>query len=323
VTINTLFQPEKPSKILHFQAAFFQTVTPKKKPRDRSKLKERIDHWLNIISKIEEGRYIIQFSQENKIQIAVAKEKGIYGYFSPSKNMTVISSTLKDGDAIGTLFHETRHAIQCKSGFWCDAALSPRDNILMSCAMEADAEAFCVMASYKLKLAGYPEAFEAHKKSPYGDISNRFEKMVTENPASLEDGSAMRAAYDRWFKNPNRVISYAANALKMVHASLIGFSRQYNQKGFMPLTHEIMEGIGELPNGTNYQKAEGRDLVADTYKKLHHPELLEFLEILERGIGMPTTVSNDNKPGKEPKSDKDMRDQLRNIIKTYSPGMMR
>ncbi len=328
MTINTLFQTdpadESPDKLSIFQDAFHNTTSHKKngKTRDRSKSTALVKTWKKILAKTEEGRYILKFAKENNIKIAVDQKTKLYGYYSPGKNLTVINGKSAEGEAVGTLLHEMRHAVQHKNGFWCSGELSPRDNILMSCGQEADAESFCVMASWKLKMAGYPQAFEEHKKSGYGDISRRFEKMVTENPGALEDGSAMRAAYDQWFKKPGRVITYAAGTLEMVTGCLLGFKRA-RQKGFIPLTHDKMKDIGVLPNGSNYQAADNRNLVADEYRRIPHPDLVELLEIVELGIGITPPPSNDNKPAPESTANGDIREQLRQIRMAYEPSVRR
>jgi len=276
----------------------FRKKSPNARTRDRSKDVQKIEQWKQILSKSPTGKFLLEFAEKAGVQIAAENKMEHLGYYSPQANAVVLNLSRPEGEIIGTLAHELRHAWQYENSFWSSKEMSPRDNVLMLHAQEADAEAVGVLVCWELKQAGHPSAFEAHKKSGYGDISTLFEQKALAKPESVADGSAMRDAYDQWFHSQNRTVPYAVRTVEMILGGILSFARQC-KKGFTALTHDFLTGMGELPGGTNYQKnAPARDLASKTYTSVLTPDLEEMMGIIDRGIGLEPPPANDN--GKDP-----------------------
>ena len=100
--------------------------------------------------------------------------------------------------------HELQHLRQTQAGLrssFQGKLRTPEEAIRYERVMEADAEATATEVAYKLKVAGQPESWEALQRgfTMGSEISTAYEKMAMEDPASVADGRAKRAAFDTWF----------------------------------------------------------------------------------------------------------------------------
>ena len=270
-------------------------------PQPEPQPAERIDSWKQILSRSKTGKAMLDEALARGIEIKTDGTIQPLGYYSPSEKIIVVNPKRTDGEIIATLAHELRHAWQDNRGFFPSPAMSPRDLVLMLHAMEADAETGGVKVSHELKQAGYPDALNGHLGTGYGDISAKYVEMVEKNPASADDGTATRAAYDQWFEKSWRRNGYAQQAISIIVNNIKIFATVLLTTGFTALTGDYLEGMGAQPDGSNYLKAtkdKGEPIVGDHYRKGLAPQLEEMLVAIDDALA---SLLKPRKPDADPK----------------------
>lgn len=254
-------------------------------PMDKQEAVNAINNYLKILSKSEAGRALVKMAEEMDIRFAVDTQAGVYGYYSPTENLVAVNPKVDEGRVVATLAHELRHAWQFKQGFHTKIEHSPRDNIWMMRAMEADAEANSLRVCAELAEAGYPEALQSHVQSEYGDEAMAFMHQVQQDPESLKNGKAQRAAFDQWFAKNWRRNAYDKHSADYLEHFLFAIDHTKKTKGFTPMTAKWLEGLGEQPDGKNYLKGKGAMLLDDDfYKEGVTRDIEERLEHIERRL---------------------------------------
>jgi hypothetical protein len=175
-----------------------------------------------------------------------------------------------EAQLVATLAHELRHAWQDARGFLERLHRSPEDIVWMTRLVEADAEANAVQICWELKEAGYPDAFEAHKKTGYADESLvAYEQTAQADPASVSNGLAMREAFDQWFARPWRRDAYDKGTVEWLEFILTHYRAGVKDK-FTSIRMSNLEKLGDTPDGTvNYitaHKAQFHALDAQYYR---------------------------------------------------------
>jgi hypothetical protein len=181
----------------------------------------RIAGILDRLSKVPEGREIVDFLTTHDVKIELQDDPvnwaastltitgirdGVYSYKDP---LIILKKDLSDDNMLQALVHESQHLRQHLSGIGNpDHILTKEQYILFYRASEADAQAACTLVAWKLKQQGDEGPWKEAGRVGYKDICEAFEKAVTEDPPSLDDGRAKRAAFDAWFDNPARLTGY-------------------------------------------------------------------------------------------------------------------
>ncbi len=181
----------------------------------------RIAGILARLSKAPEGREVVDFLKNSGVKIELQDDPinwaastltiidvkdGVYSYKDP---VIILKKDLPDDNMLQAIIHESQHLRQHLSGVGNpDRILTPEQYILFYRASEADAQAACTLVTWKLKRAGDDGPWQEAGRVGYQDICNAFEKIVGEDPSSLDDGRAKRAAFDAWFDNPARLAGY-------------------------------------------------------------------------------------------------------------------
>lgn len=182
---------------------------------------DRITGILDRLSKAPEGKAVVAFLKNNAVEIDLQEDPvnwaastltitrlkdGVYSYKDP---VVILKSGLSDDNLLQALVHESQHLRHHLNAVGNpDRVLSQEQYILFYRAAEADAQANCTLVTWKLKEAGDPGPWKAAGDVGYRDICDAFEKTVTEDPSSLNDGRAQRAAFDAWFLKTERLAGY-------------------------------------------------------------------------------------------------------------------
>jgi hypothetical protein len=177
----------------------------------------RIDRALETLSSLPEGQELVDTATKNNIRFKLmadplARGGGLSSWNSAKDGrMTVrLSDTIRlqgystEGILVVQMAHELQHVRQANAGMrtpFQGQLRTPEDAIVYDRFLEADAEATATEVAYKLKRAGKPAAWNAIQTAlgMPPEISAAYEKMATQDPASLTDGRAKRAAFDAWF----------------------------------------------------------------------------------------------------------------------------
>ena len=178
--------------------------------------KMRVDRALDALGSVPEGAALVEAAKSSNVPIKLVPDPIMRGGALSSMNgakdtkVTATVNELKlqgyatDGALTVMMAHELQHLRQAQGGLrssFQGQMRSPEEALRYERVMEADAEATATEVAYKLKLAGKPEAWKALQSGQVmpPEISTAYERMVTEDPASLNDGRAKRAAFDTWF----------------------------------------------------------------------------------------------------------------------------
>lgn len=182
---------------------------------------DRVKSILDRLSKVPEGREVVDFLKNHAVKIDLQDDPvnwaastltitdvvgGVYSYKDP---VIILKESLSDDNLLQAIVHESQHLRQHLSGAGNpDRVLSREEYILFYRASEADAQAACTFVTWKLKEAGDAGPWKMAGEVGYSDICNAFEKLAANDPQSLDDGRAQRAAFDAWFDNTGRLADY-------------------------------------------------------------------------------------------------------------------
>jgi len=255
-------------------------------PMDHASAVKTINRYMEILSKSESGKALIDMAEEMGIRFAIDTQAGVYGYYSPNENLVAINPKVDEGRAIATLAHELRHAWQFKNGYHTKLDFRPRDNVWMMRAMEADAEANSLKVCAELMEAGYPQAMQSHLQSEYGDEAMAFLSQVQEDPASLKNGKAQRAAFDQWFSKNWRRAAYDKHSIDYLEHFSFAIDSKRKKNGFAEMTAKWLHGMGKQPDGSNYldHKKDDMDLDDDFYREGIARDVEDRLAHIERRL---------------------------------------
>lgn len=184
---------------------------------------DRVGNIMTRLSKVPEGAAVVKFLKDNAVKIELyddpynwaastatitAIKDGVYSYKDP---MIILKKGLTDDNLVQAIVHETGHLMQHYAGVGNpDRILSTEQYILFYRAAEAHAQALTTAVAWAMKETGDTGPWEAAKFVGYGDITDAYEKAVTEDPAALKNGHALRVAFDAWFGKPERLAGYNA-----------------------------------------------------------------------------------------------------------------
>lgn len=154
------------------------------------------------------------------------------------------------GDLMNALVRELRHMWQYNKGALVNPLdYDPDEAILINRAQAADALMMSVKVAWELKLAGDAEAWNWLAGSPAADVGRCFENRARDDFRTLNNGTAARAAYDKFFEDSRTKI----HDKKIIHQMLLdeaGYMRSIHGTG--PAPREVFERLGQMPGGENY-----------------------------------------------------------------------
>lgn len=150
-----------------------------------------------------------------------------------------------------SFLHALRRSWHYHSGRGPDFSLKPEDFLKLSRCEEADVVAAAHLAAWELRSAGVPFLWRHFLSDADGDIAVVFEHCVADNPQNQFNGIALKAAFNQWFAEKERIAACDHFALEMLDAALVQRPLQRGL-GSETLRQTAIEGIGVMPNGLNY-----------------------------------------------------------------------
>lgn len=142
-----------------------------------------------------------------------------------------------------------RRAWHHHAGHGPDVALKPDDFLRLCRCEEADIEAVTHLVGWELRSAGASFVWRHLLSGANGDISVVFERAIEENPRSQFDGAALKAAFNQWFAERERINGCDHMALEILDMALV---HRRGPIGSARLRREAIQDIGGLPAGGNY-----------------------------------------------------------------------
>ncbi len=265
---------------------------------------DRIEGLMTRLRKVPEGQAVVTFLEFNKVEIQLLDnpihtassgamisncKDGKYYYHSPK---IYLKASLTDDNLIQAMIHETEHLNQHLSGVGNpDRILSQEDCILFYRAAEADAQATCTDICWRMKQAGDAGPWNEASNVGYKEICDAYEKLVTADPAALEDGRGRRAAFDAWFERKGGLEYYNHAIINDMIPFLERGREIFSQHNMKPglLDDSWVDKLDSISNQP-YLKLEGQ------LSLLHADKYRANIEKLPTGPTRPSTPKDEIQP---------------------------
>jgi Putative metallopeptidase family (DUF6782) len=184
---------------------------------------------------------------------------GCRGYFEPASNVIALLEGLSYGEKLLIAAHELRHAAQSADGFGPSVEYDRHENVRLTYALEADAQAITTLFAWSERSAGRPDAWEAALTlERYADIPEAF-------AAALDGGgdltTATRTAFEAWYASDWRRESYYLSACSHV-LDLLDETHSVESYARLPADH--FDTLCRLPDGTDYGCTAAPEIASDS-----------------------------------------------------------
>lgn len=174
-----------------------------------------------------------------------------HGYMEADGGRIVLNARLEDDILLAILLHELRHLDQLATSVCPSPDLSMQETARAVLALEADASAVMLLGAWWLRQNGDPGPWAAIGDWPSArDIAARFAKEMT---LSDTPGDAASAAFDQWYRSPERVEQYYQSICG-------GYLAQLEDSKALPryqlVPPDYFTQLCRLPDGTPYDCSE-------------------------------------------------------------------
>ena len=277
----TLFRKlEKASLVVKNPAALLTGISGIENIRVRLALEE--------LSAVPEGAALadlvkagMQVRLDNKLPtMGISHPGNIVGEGGDERTLpgTVIVQGISNrGMVVALLAHEIHHQRQIMAHLlepYQEGKMpSPVEVLWYNRFVEADAHATAIDICWKLKQAGKPSAWNfVRYVDRLGPMAERYEQMAAKDPASVTDGRAKRAAFDRWFEptpmkhSAGATVSQTYNSIGAKLAPDLEKAEEWVAKGIRvePMTTADLAKLGDLAP-FNYLKIPGGRTLDDLF----------------------------------------------------------
>lgn len=208
-----------------------------------AKEKRQLTYIINEMCKSDAGMSVIETALDNDYTFLFDKSiGGVYGYADSSEEVCALNPNYPAADLITTIAHELRHVQQFETEIYeeCDPyGASVKSNLMLTRAMEADAEAYGCLVSWELNEQGSPDAWNTFK-ADFPEVAKPFEDALNEN-GDIDE--ARTAAFMGWFDNLSRRDSYDAGYVEtMKHVKTDNSLKNFKPERFID---EICQAGGD------------------------------------------------------------------------------
>jgi len=143
-----------------------------------------------------------------------------------------------------------RRAWQHNLGCGADRNLAPEHFLMQHRCEEADTQAALHHVAWELKVAGAQFLWRHLSSGSNGDIAVVYARAAEEDAQASHDGRALRAAFDQWFAERERLNACDAQALEILDLALL--ETPFAPAPARPLQRLQMQALGLMPGGYNY-----------------------------------------------------------------------
>lgn len=126
--------------------------------------------------------------------------------------------------------------------------LAARDYLDHFRLMQADIEAVTHLVAWELRAASHSFLWRALINGIHGDIAYVFEQSVCDTPENQFNGNALKAAFNQWFAERERVNAGDRLALDLLDGALLHDGAVGTQKA----ERSRLQHVGLMPGGRNY-----------------------------------------------------------------------
>ena len=219
-----------------------------------------IQNVMRILDQSSLGKSMLQAACENGVSVGLdALLEPSSSFFYPSQNHIdlgyqpdLLQKTEKGlGRYLVSFTGALRRAWHHHEGFALDLSLNPQGFVEQFRMAEADSEAVILQVAWDLRAQGAAFLWRHLLSGANGDIALIFEKTILENPRNGFNGVALKAAFNQWFAESERMIASDHLALELIDMALVQ-PEFYRRLGVRNVRREEMQRTGLLPGGRNY-----------------------------------------------------------------------
>lgn len=172
---------------------------------------------------------------------------GCRGYYEPASGIVALSPKLTPSEMLPIAVHELRHVDQVRRGFEPSLDVSRAENVRLTFALEADAQAMSTYVAWRQREAGDPEAWDAAVTlEHYEDIPPAF---AAEIDATGDPARATLAAFSAWYASEWRREKYYLSACGR-YLDLLDDTHSVETYGSLP--EGYFDTLCLLPDGSSY-----------------------------------------------------------------------
>ena len=169
------------------------------------------------------------------------------GYFEPEKHVIAVGGALSRLEMTLIVAHELRHLDQYRRGYGPSLAIDMSENVRLSFAMEADAQAIATLFAWSASDSGDPALWRALEGLEHSeDIAAAFVDAIT---AGATPAGATRTAFSAWYRSSWRLERYRTAAAGS-HLDRLDAEKAIPTAARLPPDH--FDNICLMPDGSNY-----------------------------------------------------------------------
>ena len=137
----------------------------------------------------------------------------------------------------------------------------PEHAILVSRAQEADLAVSVIRVAWELQLAGSRNVWERVENSPMSDLARAYEREVSMDFRTINNGFASAAVFEAWFLS-ERCRQKDKKVVQSMLADHKGYVFESDQSSHT-VTVELISALGEMPFGKNYLGIHAKTIMDD------------------------------------------------------------
>ncbi|MEM7618101.1 MAG: DUF6782 family putative metallopeptidase [Pseudomonadota bacterium] len=159
--------------------------------------------------------------------------------------------------ALRDVWQEKRHG-----GF--DEQYGPEDILMLERVRAADCDVISVVVAWELRGEGCGDLWRHMIGSEEGDLAMAFSGYLERDPTSNFSNDAMKAAFNQWYRNEERISSCDHETLEYMD-SFVREEGCRNPFGSENLTPVGIEILSCLPDKTAYLQGHGREILGSPF----------------------------------------------------------
>ena len=286
---------------------------------EKAKLRELVAR----LAKSETGKATLKKAFQGGYSIELTSGlDGTLGVCDPNKKIVSLNASCSDDENVATLAHEMRHAVQFVNRM---GSHTERDDtktqIMMTRAMEADAEATAALATWELKQQGEEGPWKLFVQDG-PTVAEAFVASVEKNGLETKENKnkALTEAFKGWYFNPRIRAAYDGGHVDFMKEIMAEGSAYLLQFDRNKKPETIIAGVCKSENGENYCLDKPSILLGEKYLSMsekHLNALKRFMKEREQKYGLTPDPSLDEIPVAKSKtnSSKKGRNKIETIRK--------
>ena len=216
-----------------------------------------IDTLTDILKQTSYGTGLL--SNKTKISFGDITQKS---YLDSENNLIVINENIDETEQLLLAILELRRADQCRNNANINPlTVSPDQALLVNRAQKADLTHSVIRCAWELKLQNNDILWKRIKTSTLSDLARAFEREVTKDFRSLNNGKAASVVFESWFLSERAVYEDKILIQNMLadHKNYT-YSEESKTENF---AIDLIKAIGTQPIGKNYLEAYAHFIVND------------------------------------------------------------